>query len=185
LRGEAHGEQDSSSSQEKKPFAIGAYLARQRELRGLSLRDLEDRTRIPRRSLERLEAGVFDGVSDGFARSFVRAVAKALGLDPEDTTMLMLSEPKPGFEQKVRYASIVQKAFVGILALILIGTLWRVASRRYAVYSSGQEDPPMVRVDVVRAFAKAQGMHHSSADPEEGSERSRAVPQASSPSASK
>jgi len=158
-------EKDSSSSQEKKPFAIGAYLARQRELRGLSLGDLEERTRIPRRSLERLEAGAFDGVSDGFARSFVRAVAKALGLDPEDTTMLMLSEPKPGIEQKVRYASIARRTSLGILALILIGTLCRVVSQRYEAYSSGEDDPPMVRVDAVRAFAEAQGLR-SSADPE-------------------
>lgn len=179
MKGKAHTEEDSSSSTEKKPFAIGAYLTRQRELRGLSLGDLEERTRIPRRSLERLEAGAFDGVSDGFARSFVRAVAKALGLDPEDTTMLMLSEPKPGLERKVRYASIARKAFLGILAVILIGMLGSAVSRRYTAYSSGEEDPPMVRTDAVRAFAKAQGLLLSEDSKEKPGAASEASPASS------
>ena len=48
--------------------SIGAYLKRQRKLRGLSLADLESATRVPKRSLERLEAGAYDGIPDGFVR---------------------------------------------------------------------------------------------------------------------
>ena len=62
--------------------SVGRYLAGQRLLRGISLDDLAVLTKIPRRSLERLEAGAFDHVADGFSRGFVRAVADALGLDP-------------------------------------------------------------------------------------------------------
>ncbi len=54
---------------------IGAYLARQRVLRGITLEELAESTRIPIRSLARLEAGVFDAEPDGFARGFVRTVA--------------------------------------------------------------------------------------------------------------
>jgi len=71
---------------------IGAYLARQRKLRGVSLDELESLTRIPKRSLERLEAGVFDADRDAFARSFVRTVALALGLDATDAVARMLPE---------------------------------------------------------------------------------------------
>ena len=50
-------------------------------MRGLSLDEVAAATRIPRRSLERLEAGAFDSEPDGFARGFVRTVADAMGLD--------------------------------------------------------------------------------------------------------
>jgi hypothetical protein len=73
--------------------SIGVYLARQRELRGISLDQLAASTRIPRHSLERLEAGAFDASPDGFARAFVRTVAVALGLEPDDTVNRMRPEP--------------------------------------------------------------------------------------------
>ena len=74
--------------------SIGAYLARQRELRGFTLDDLATLTRIPRRSLERLESGIFDEAPDGFVRGFVRTVAAALGLDPDEAVMRLLREPE-------------------------------------------------------------------------------------------
>ena len=73
--------------------SIGVYLARQRELRGISLDQLAASTRIPRHSLERLESGAFDTRPDGFARAFVRTVAVALGLEPDDTVNRMRAEP--------------------------------------------------------------------------------------------
>lgn len=72
---------------------IGDYLARQRQLRGISLDQLAAATRIPRHSLERLESGAFDAHPDGFARAFVRTVAVALGLEPDDTVNRMRPEP--------------------------------------------------------------------------------------------
>ena len=74
--------------------SIGSYLARQRRLRGVSVDELASLTRIPRRSLERLEAGAFDGTPDGFVRGFVRTVAEALGLDPDDAVNRLLREPR-------------------------------------------------------------------------------------------
>jgi transcriptional regulator with XRE-family HTH domain len=75
--------------------SVGTWLARQRRLRGLSLEDVAELTRIPRRSLERLEAGAFDGHVDGFARGFVRAVAEAIGVDPEEANARLLGEVRP------------------------------------------------------------------------------------------
>lgn len=73
--------------------AIGEYLKRQRTLRGITIEELAASTRIPLRSLERLEAGYFDGMTDGFVRGFVRTVSAALGLDADQTVARMLEEP--------------------------------------------------------------------------------------------
>jgi hypothetical protein len=73
--------------------SVGRYLASQRLLRGISLDDLAVLTRLPRRSLERLEAGAFDRQPDGFARGFVRTVAGALGLDSDEAVLRMMNEP--------------------------------------------------------------------------------------------
>jgi hypothetical protein len=75
-------------------FAVGGWLAKQRELRGIRLEELAAITRLPVRSLERLEAGAFDGQHDGFVRGFVRTVAVAIGLDPEDAVARLLAEPE-------------------------------------------------------------------------------------------
>jgi len=72
---------------------VGPYLAAQRRLRGISLDALADRTKIPRRNIERLESGAFDAVPDGFTRGFVRTVAEALGLDPDEAVMRLMREP--------------------------------------------------------------------------------------------
>lgn len=75
--------------------SIGRYLARQRELRGITLEELSTRTKIPIRSLLRLESGAFDQKPDGFARGFVRTVALALGLDADEAVTRLLAEPVP------------------------------------------------------------------------------------------
>ena len=105
---------------------IGAYLRRQRRLRAVSLEELADLTRIPLRSLERLEAGGFDGETDGFARGFVRTVAEALGLDVEDAISRMLHEPAPGVwergtsSRRARQAIAVAGLTIGLLLVTLV-----------------------------------------------------------------
>jgi len=113
---------------------IGAYLARQRKLRGVSLDELESLTRIPKRSLERLEAGVFDADRDAFARSFVRTVALALGLDAADAVARMLPEyegrrrVRAGLRRPAAAALAAGLAVAvlvaGVFALRSLRTLW-------------------------------------------------------------
>jgi hypothetical protein len=62
-------------------------------MRGISVGELAELTKIPTRSIERMEAGAFDGNPDGFVRGFVRTIAVGLGLDPEEAVMRMLGEP--------------------------------------------------------------------------------------------
>jgi transcriptional regulator with XRE-family HTH domain len=78
-----------------RPEPLGRWLARERRLRGLSLDEVAAATRIPRRSLERLEAGAFDSTPDGFTRGFVRTVADAMGLDATEALARLLGEVAP------------------------------------------------------------------------------------------
>jgi transcriptional regulator with XRE-family HTH domain len=138
--------------------SIGAYLARQRELRGISLDELATLTRIPRRSLERLESGVFDRAPDGFVRGFVRTVALALGLDPDAAVMRLLSEPPVESDARtgiVRWRSpsarFVALGFAGMLAIGFLG--WLVAGR-FQGRESPRADDAVMRRDPIRELAR-------------------------------
>ena len=64
--------------------SFGENLRRERELRGVALRDIADATKISMRFLQALEQDRVDVLPGGiFQRSFVRQYAKHLGLDPD------------------------------------------------------------------------------------------------------
>jgi hypothetical protein len=153
-------------------FAIGAYLRRQRELRGIELDQLSALTRIPRRSLERLEAGAFDRDPDGFVRGFVRTVASALGLDPDETANRLHAEPDPAARHLAGRGLAIAAglALAALLALALLASLLPqrvVSERREAAAVEPAADaaaPPrggpglVVRRDAVRELARAHGL---------------------------
>jgi len=63
---------------------FGDNLRRERELRGISLREIADATKISVRFLQALESDRIDVLPGGlFRRTFVRQYAKQVGLDPE------------------------------------------------------------------------------------------------------
>jgi len=143
---------------------IGAYLARQRQLRGISPEDLASQMRIPLRSLQRLEAGAFDHDPDGFARGFVRTVAIALGLPPDETIARMLPEAG-GHDDGAAAGALARLArAVGLaVALGAIGAsswMWLAsgASRSLAPTFRAREDGLVVRRDAVRALAEEHGL---------------------------
>lgn len=138
---------------------IGGYLKRQRELRGVSAEELARTTRIPLRSIERLESGSFDGDVDGFVRGFVRTVAIALGLDPGETVGRMLAEPRP--EPQVSHPNPVALprvlvGFAALLLLVLAIGLIRVVAGSDAPAVAGHSDEVVRRRDPVRALAESQ-----------------------------
>ena len=145
--------------------SIGAYLERQRVLRHITLDELEATTRIPRRSLERLEAGAFDRDQDAFARSFVRTVATALGLDANEAVTRMLAEAVPDTTRRgarrLRTGRVLALcAAVGALGLGF--ALWRagVSLPRFSLGPSAARDI-VYRHDAVRELAndlRAQGL---------------------------
>lgn len=142
-------------------FSIGTYLSEQRRLRGLSLEELESVTRIPRRSLARLESGAFDRQRDAFARGFVRTVALAIGLDPGDTLVRMLTGEA---ERSQRRQAVPLRDLVGIglvtLAFLLVTAFAVLALAGKIDLSSTRsllarpEALPVARRDYVREFAE-------------------------------
>jgi hypothetical protein len=137
---------------------IGAYLAGQRKLRGISRQELADLTRIPIRSLERLESGLFDNIDDGFVRGFVRTVSSALGLDPDESLTRMLPEPVgPGESPFLQRIAIGRVLMILGCAVIVAGSVGMVSSVIRPVPNRRAEEPEgLRRRDPVRALALSE-----------------------------
>lgn len=155
--GPVDGDPNAPSVLDRQP--IGAYLKRQRELRGITAEELARVTRIPLRSLERLETGTFDGEVDGFVRGFVRTVAAALGLDPDETVARMLAEPLD--EETPGYAPspAVPRALFGVVVVTVLALaigLVRIASTGDVSSPRPLGDDVVYRVDPVRSLADSQ-----------------------------
>jgi cytoskeleton protein RodZ len=73
------------SSPEVKPVGkFGDKLKREREMRGISLDEIAEATKIGKRSLRALEEDRFDQLPGGiFNKGFVRAYARCVGIDEE------------------------------------------------------------------------------------------------------
>ena len=64
--------------------SFGERLQREREMRGVTLDEIAEATKIGTRSLRALEAQEFEKLPGGiFNKGFVRAYAKFLGIDEE------------------------------------------------------------------------------------------------------
>ncbi len=170
--------------EERERSSIGDYLRRQRVLRDVSIEELSALTRIPQRSLERLERGEFDDQPDGFARGFVRTVAQALGLDVDDTVARMLQEPVVGAWERGMTSGRLQRIAV-LLALALVvgmGALVLRAGWRLLTGPASGDPASAVVVwrDPVHALAEATGAEVDPAreiDPARGS-RAQTPPRA-------
>jgi transcriptional regulator with XRE-family HTH domain len=141
---------------------IGRFLAQQRKLRGIELDDLAAATRIPRRSLERLEAGAFDHSPDGFSRGFVRTVAEAIGIDADDAVARMLPEPGAETHRGPRWGRVA--GALGALAALVLAALFAAERALAPVPAADGRELPR-RHDYVRELAEAsgQGAHELSA----------------------
>lgn len=85
---------------------FGAYLRERREGRSVSLEDVARVTKIPSRSLERLEAGSFESLpADVFVRGFVKSYASCVGLDPEELVQRYVDARSPKKERGERTVS--------------------------------------------------------------------------------
>jgi cytoskeleton protein RodZ len=79
--------------------SFGENLRREREMRGVSLQEISDATKIGVRMLQAMEADQFDKLPGGiFTRSFVRAYVRYLGLD-EEAVMAELQLAAPSVAQ--------------------------------------------------------------------------------------
>ena len=123
---------------------IGAALKEERERQGLSLEDLEDRTKIRIRYLRALENEDWDIIpGPAYVRAFLRTYAEALGLDPEELVddyreEFEASQPRSGLGEAVltEYRGVDRKRsrfnrrwliaalIAGLVALLLVLGLW-------------------------------------------------------------
>jgi len=141
--------------------SIGQYLAQQRKLRGISIQELCERTKIPRRNIERLESGALDDQLDGFARGFVRTLADALGLDANEAVMRLMREPAAEEEDRELAAQRARRLRLGaaaaalaLVALLAAVTLEWFANGAEPTAATPSDREVTYRSDVVRALAR-------------------------------
>jgi hypothetical protein len=157
---------DFSDTFESRP--IGAYLRQQRILRGMSCEELAEITRIPVRSLDRLENGQFDGATDGFVRGFVRTVAVALGLDADDTISRMLKEADPASGDRHGMSRRWKQGLALLVAALILAVGYLVLRAGWGLLVGNGATPAsrdvVVWRDPVRGLAEATGVRLDPAD---------------------
>lgn len=81
----------------------GRYIREQRQRRGLSVEQLSVATKIPRASLELLEADRFEELPGPvFVKGFLRCSARALGLDPDAVMELLYEKERAALHARRR-----------------------------------------------------------------------------------
>lgn len=142
--------------------AFGDRLRREREMRGITLDEITESTKISRRHLEALEGEHFDQLPGGvFNKGFVRAYARFLGIDgdqavadyaaasneqpePEDKFPLEIhEEPKRHLNRRPSRLPLVFA--IAALAGVLVGYMFWAKSRPHVAESpavSTQPAPP-------------------------------------------
>jgi len=150
--------EDAALASRERAEPIGAYLARQRVLRGITLEQLADTTRIPLRALARLEAGAFDVEPDGFARGFVRTVAIALGLPPDETVARMLPVVSEDDGHHGRFLVWLRRGFAtASVFFIILLAVWTVTGHPLLPSSwSRNREELLHRHDAIRALLEEQ-----------------------------
>ncbi|SNS73337.1 protein RodZ, contains Xre-like HTH and DUF4115 domains [Sphingomonas laterariae] len=121
------------------PFTVGARLAEARKAQSLDLADIAQRTRVPLRHLEAIEAGDYAALpAIPYSVGFVRAFAQIVGLDSSTLAREFREEMGGGAPERVipepfepadpaRVPSRFLVTVAIVLALVLGGayTLWR------------------------------------------------------------
>ena len=123
------------------PLGIGQRLKAARENAGYSLAQMADRTKIPARMLQLIEAGDFAALpARTYATGFTRSYARSLGLDENECVAAVRAELglhdhsevrvvqafEPGDPNRVPSARFAWLAAVAALVVLAIGlVLWR------------------------------------------------------------
>jgi cytoskeleton protein RodZ len=139
------------------PF--GTWLRRQREARGVSLREIADSTRISLRYLEALEGDRFDALpAQVFARGFLREYARVVGLDADEVVNLFLVAARAGQAPEEDapapparttrvgspwgYGLLLGVAMVALLAIAVALSFWAERRSRAAAPATVSVVPP-------------------------------------------
>lgn len=130
--------------------SFGANLRRERELRGISLREISDVTKFGVRFLEALEQDRIELLPGGlFRRTLVRQYARHVGLDPERTVADFVYANGGEADEELAGARSRSMPSIGTLlvlaALIALGVVSFLKSRDTQVVQTlgRSEDSPM------------------------------------------
>ena len=137
--------------------AFGDRLRREREMRGITLDEITESTKIARRHLEALEGEHFDQLPGGvFNKGFVKAYARFLGIDedqavadysaaaheqpePEDKFPLEIHE-EPNRELNPRRSKLPVAFAIAALIGVLVGYFFFVKSKSHSA-KDGENSP--------------------------------------------
>ncbi|HVF62034.1 MAG TPA: helix-turn-helix domain-containing protein [Thermoanaerobaculia bacterium] len=145
------------------PVSFGTWLRRQREMRGVDLRDIAERTKISLRYLEAMEDDRFDILpAPIFAKGFLREYAKHVGLSPDEVVNHFLAvhqppagdaEPVVARERSGRGRSLVQMLLLALAALLLLGLVAVLAywAERRRERTDAEQPPPIAAPATARA----------------------------------
>lgn len=149
--------------------SFGENLRRERELRGVSLRDIAEATKISVRFLQAIEQDRVDVLPGGlFPRAFVRQYARCLGLDADRLVAEFLYAHGDGVTESVAPPpSHEEGRRVGVILLVValgIGLLWLPKSgpTRPRAAEAPAATPPVSTPPVERVYpAPAQAVSAS------------------------
>ena len=138
--------------------SFGERLQREREMRGITLEEIADSTKIGTRSLRALEQEDFDKLPGGiFNKGFVRAYARYLGIDEEQAVTDFLAAageaeqplPNPSPTEKVTTYRPGSGVWAVALALVLVAlaaggfAAWKFNRWPFASDAAQQSAPPV------------------------------------------
>jgi cytoskeleton protein RodZ len=125
---------------------FGENLRREREMRGVSLEEISDATKISVRALQAMENDQFEKLPGGiFTRSFIRTYAKYLGLDDEKIMAEFQLVAPPSAQQtdlrrmsQQRTPLLEEKSHAGLLAVAVLALM---AAGGFAYYRYAKRAP--------------------------------------------
>jgi len=124
--------------------SIGRVLKHEREERRVSIEELSSTTRIPRKTLERLEEDRFEDLPSGvFVRGFIKAYASAVDIDA-DEVLARYDEERPESAAPPPLSSVETKRGYGALLLGLgMAVLFAIIVTTFALVrrAPAQRDP--------------------------------------------
>ena len=131
--------------------SFGERLQREREMRGITLEEIADSTKIGTRSLRALEQEDFDKLPGGiFNKGFVRAYARYLGIDEEQAVVDFLAAageseqplPSPSPREKPAAAASGGWSWAAVLALVALAAggfaAWKLNLGPFAKHAAPQ-----------------------------------------------
>lgn len=142
--------------------SFGERLQREREMRGITLEEIADSTKIGTRSLRALEEEDFEKLPGGiFNKGFVRAYARYLGIDEEQAVADFLAAageaepplPNPHPTEKVATYRPSHRGWAAVLALLVLAAggyaAWRLNLGPFATHAARQSPPPAAQPPAV------------------------------------